>query len=137
MKAIYKPVGSLTDFSIVDIDEKYRTNFARKLIGQDSYIQCVRLDNAGTFFLAVDEDGLAKQLDPNFFIELHGFEESRIDPIVGDVVFIKTKPLNYEEDNYDYEVVDITVEDFKIFMNLLNPKKQQDLFERFKKAHYR
>lgn len=133
MKAIFRKKNTaLNEFQIVECDEVNRLNYAKNFLGNVT-VAFVRLNEDSTFWLACDEDGLMKQLEFNFFLEVAGFRCSRIDAIVGDVVFIKTKPINQMHETKDYEVTDITADDYKLFMSLLSQKKQLVLYEKYKK----
>lgn len=128
--------GYTPTYEIVESDKKYRSAFCKPYIEEAETIQYIALNEDRTLFLAVDEDGLLKQLPFNFFIEVinPSLGISRIDTIVGTAVFVKIKKVNpLVEEIWDYEVTDIEAEDFVEIMKILNPQNQIRLYEAYKK----
>ena len=85
------------------------------------------------FILVVDEEGLLKQLPVNFLMDFYN-PAYPVQAIVGDVVFIRNKPIEYEGEIDDWEVTDVTDEDINRIRNLLRPERQTLLYENLKKV---
>lgn len=142
MKAFIKKANYSEKIEIVDADIKYRSEFAKHFLGKDITPQFVALNAERTLFMAVDEDGLLKELPFNFFIEMYcpsfaqeqfGMPATSIDTIVGDAVFIKIKKVNaLKEEIWDYEVTDVGADDYIAIMQLIATKKQAELFNKYK-----
>ena len=109
----------------VDCGERFRTDCAKHFLGKDTTVTFVRLDNAGTFFMAVDEDGCYKELLPNFVLEVRDLflDKIRADVIVGTAVFIKITSAN-DEEMIDYVIADVTDEDFSIIEQILETSER-------------
>lgn len=98
---------------IVETDEKYLMDASKKHIGSGNLIQYLYQEST-EFILAVDEEGLLKRLPLNFFTKMVTKNGEYIQPLVGPVVFARCKPINpREKEIYDFEVTDITEEDYK------------------------
>lgn len=135
MKIIRKCVGK--SFEVVETDEKYFTNCAKKFLGDDITIERVYLEGF-EFILAVDEDGLAKQLPHNFFMAFENNPHFPVQTIVGDVLFIRNKPCNpYLKEICDFEVLDVTEKDIIRIQDILNPMEQIVLGLTFKELYGR
>ena len=117
MKICLKKPGSKN--ILVECGEQYRTACAKLFLGEDTTVTFVRLNSDGTLFMAVDEDGCMKRLEPNFVLECRDIFTNSIrgDVIVGRAVFMRIKQVGLEE-VWDYEVDDLTDEDLKIIENI-------------------
>lgn len=141
VKAIMKTAdaeknGYSPTYEIVESDLKYRSAFCKPYIKDAETIQYVALNEERTLFLAVDEDGLLKQLPLNFFMEVvnPSLGMSRVDVIVGTAVFLKIKKVNaFIQEVYDYEVTDLTDDDIAVINRLLDTQNQIRLFHDYKK----
>lgn len=102
MQIIVKEVGK--EYCTVDTNERYRMNACKPYI--EGYIEFVRITD--TLYMAVDEDGLMKSLPLNFYVEFNS-HMNPIQPIVGNVVFVNTKPLT--KNPYKEEIEDLEVEE--------------------------
>ena len=133
MKIMRKCVGK--PLEIVETNEKYFGECARSFLGNDITIERVYLDGF-EFILAVDEDGLSKQLPHNFFMIFERNPHYPVQTIVGDVLFIRNKPCNpCLKEVYDFEVTDVTDKDFKRVSDILNPVEQLALGITFKEMY--
>lgn len=128
MKIGIKRVGQ--PFEIIETNEKYRSDCARKLIGC-KYDEGVWLDSVRTFSLMVDEEGLRKELPTNFLMAMTN-PYFPIQKMVGDVVFVRTKPVqSFYEEIWDYEIEDLTQMDVEIIRRILDSDLQKRLNEQF------
>lgn len=116
----------------VKLDTKHRSDFVRHFIGESCLLEFVPLNAERTLFMGLDENGLAKGLPFNFFIQLNNpfFKEdgpspSRVDVIAGNVVFVRVKDCN------SCEMENITDEDYKEIMQLLHPLNQKRLCDTY------
>ena len=129
MKIAIKKVGETLE--IIETKEIYRTNAVRPYVMKDDFKSCefVTLNSERTLFLGVNEDGLRIDLPTNFLIETTN-PYFPIQKMVGDVVFVKTKPLE-GYDPYDWEVIDLTSDDIKCISRLLDEDLQNELENKF------
>lgn len=130
MKILKKSVGK--ELEIVNTEEKYLMDCAREHFGKEVTMERVYLGGF-EFILVVDEDGLSKQLPLNFIMDFSSMEKVfPVQPIVGDAIFVRCKPCNpYEEELWDFEVTDVTEEDFERLRQMLTFDSQSRLFQRF------
>ena len=129
MKIIKKSVGE--PLKIVDTDKQYLMDCAREHFEKGVTLERVYLDGF-QFILVVDEDGLCKQLPLNFFMDCAG-SAFPVQAIVGDVLFVRTKPCNpYEEELWDFEVTDVTDEDIERIQKSLDAEFQYQLYLKFR-----
>lgn len=113
---------------IETVDMKYVCEL-KKFIGTDDTI-CEKLQiNEGGIFLVVDEEGWPKGYDFNFYTPSTS-QLFPIQKIVGNACFVRIKPLNIEEDPYDYEIETLTTADI-VFYILPIFRKQSVLKEIF------
>ena len=116
---------------IVDTDKKYRTEAVREFLPDADTQERVYLEAGMTFTMIVDEDGLAKELPLNFFMEMASIAYP-VQLIVGDVVFVRTKYANaYNEELWDYEVEDVTAADMEKVKGYLDNSLQEKLIRKF------
>lgn len=113
---------------------KYRSDCCKSFIGNTAdgdRCDFVGLNKDG-LFLAVDEEGLLKSLPINFFLEMDN-PRHPIQKMVGTGVFVRIKPVNiFEEEIWDYEVIDLTQRDMVFISTLLSDKYQAELKANFK-----
>lgn len=130
MKIGVKRVGEPVQF--IESNEKYRSNCAAKLINKETHIkpQFVYLSPECDLCLAVDEDGLAKELTENFLMEMNS-PFWPIQKMVGTVVFLRTKPLPPFGEIWDYEIEDLRDEDCEFITRILDEEYQKQLKMRF------
>lgn len=134
MKVMVKRVGK--EAELVDSESSVRGEVCKQYL-EDAFIEFVTLYNNPTessaLMMMVDEDGLCKELETNFLIEMQS-PVYPIEKIVGDVVFMRLKKLseNEEDEVDDYEVVDLTEGDKIRIELLLNEKYQRKLRANFK-----
>lgn len=129
MKVLLKKVGY--PLEVVETDKKYFGECVKSFIGKDITVERVYLDGF-EFIMGVDEDGLPKELPLNF---LMGFNDTHfpVQLIVGDVVFVRNKPCNpYEEEIWDFEVMDVTDSDKEKVEKILDPVEQSRLGSAFR-----
>ena len=131
MKIAVKEVGK--PLSIIETDEIYRTDCGKSVIGPKTTIQFIWLDTAtpNTLSMAIDEDGLSKNLPQNFLI-FTSSSSHPIQKIVGTAVFIKTKRASFFEPIEDLEVEDLTNEDIEHINTMLSEQTQNKLQSLFK-----
>ncbi len=127
MKVAIKKVG--INLQIKEDDTQYRTEFAKSVI--NDYPEYVSMQD-GWLFCCVDEEGLLKGLPTNFLMEMNS-DTFPLQKIVGDVVFVRCKPVNFfMEEVYDLEIVDLTDTDIEVINDLLSNDTQARLKEKFK-----
>ena len=127
-----KRVGEALQF--LEVEEKYRGKFARQTLSDADIVQYVSFGN--NIFMGCDEDGLMRDLPFNFYIETNS-PVYPLQKIVGDVVFVKVKPINpFIEVVYDYEIIPLTDEDCVYLNMVLDTDYQQRLDEAFKGVEY-
>lgn len=131
MKVIRKCVGK--PLEIVETNERWFMKCAKSFFNKDVFTERVYMQGY-EFILVVDEDGLRKQLPVNF---LMGFDNSDypVQAIVGDVVFIRNKPVDYEGEIEDWEVTDVTEADIERVRGLFHPVRQIMLLEAFERMY--
>lgn len=113
--------------------EKYRSDCCTKIMGLKEFDRCdyIALSNDG-LFLALDEEGLLKDLPINFYIETTS-TDFPIQKMVGTAVFVRIKPVNvWEHEIWDFEVEPMTTKDCFLVANILNEEYQASLQKRFK-----
>ena len=129
MKVMRKLVGG--PLTIVETNEKWFMPCAKSFFEERTTTERVYLEGT-EFILVVDEDGLMKELPINF---LMAFDNPHfpVQLIVGDVVFIRNKPVDPRGGEiFDWEVTDITEQDFENVKTLLRPEAQMALIEAYK-----
>ena len=120
MKIIVKEVGK--PLEVVDCDERYFTDCVQKYIGK-TRVEKVYL-NGADFIMGVDENGYMIELPVNFYLKTKSISYP-IQGIAGTVVFVRCKPCNFlEEEVWDLEVSNVTVEDIHIVKNYLDEDYQ-------------
>lgn len=128
MKMILKRAGELPQ--IVETDKRYQTEAVREFLPDADIQERVYLEEGMTFTMIVDEDGLAKDLPLNFFMEISN-PVYPVQLIVGDVVFVRTKYANpYMEE--DFEVEDVTAADMEKVKSYLEGGLQEKLIKRYR-----
>lgn len=133
MRIAIKEVGK--DLKIIDDSTVYRSECVCKHIKTDK-AEFVRLgDIKGLFTLAVDENGLPKDLPTNFLIETNS-EYWPIQKMVGTVVFTRIKEVDYYGEIYDYEVDDLTDEDIEYINRMIGAAEQERLQIKFSDYSY-
>ncbi len=131
----------------VETQQKYRLDAVKEVLGGDIAVEFVHLTD--TLSLAVDEDGLFKQLPVNFLIPMTN-PYFPIQKMVGTVVFVNVKPptnksladLSAEDllsgnfdpadyEIYDYEMADMTLREHTLIEYMLNQSFQAYLEANF------
>ena len=129
MRIAIKEVGK--PLQIVETAQQYRDNAVKPYTGQDELVEYVRLSPDGCLCLGVNEIGLRLDLPTNFLIHVSN-PRYPIQKMLGNVVFIRHKPVNiFEEEIWDYEVTDLNEEDLQFIEYLLSPEVQNTLAEEF------
>lgn len=127
MKIAIKKVGE--PLEITETTYKYRTECEKSIL--KTYADHITLSPDGCFTLSVDETGLMKELPINFYMAMAN-PDFPIQKIVGTVVFIRCKPVEYNGvEIYDYEVDDLTNNDLLLIEHMLNENVQKKLSENF------
>lgn len=131
MKIAVKEVTK--DLVIEETEVKYVTDCVRKYIGKENYPQRVRLysDTQGDLSLCVDDEGLLKDLPINFLLPMP-HTPWPIQKMVGNVVFVRTKPVDPFREIYDFEITDLTAKDILYIKFLLQKEMQDKLHSNFK-----
>jgi hypothetical protein len=110
---------------IIDVNEVYRIDVAKKVLGSDIDARSLWLDAERTLaFIYDDEVCFKNNVMTNFLIEVPNVF-APIQPIRGDVAFIRTKPCNpFEQEIWDYEVEDLREQDIADIQELLSDETQ-------------
>lgn len=90
MRYAIKEVGK--PLEIKETTEKYRIDIVKKEV--KGYVEFVYLNPDRTFSMGVDEDGLPKELETNFYFETSN-EHIPIQKAVGTIVFTRVKYARY------------------------------------------
>ena len=130
MKIGVKEVGKPVQY--IEIEDIYRYDCAAKMINNKIHItpQFVYLTPDCLLSLAVDEDGLARELPTNFLLSMPN-SLWPIQKMVGTAVFIRTKPVIGLQEIWDYEIDDLTAEDIQLINHILSDSYQKPLEEKF------
>ena len=124
MRVAVKEVG--TAKNIVRTASHYRADAVTKHLGNVQQ-RAVWLDAENTLAMVFDDLGQMKQAPLNFFIEVPN-PFSPVQPIAGNVVFVRTKPVNaVETEIWDYEVEDLCESDIEKLRDLLSDERQVSL----------
>lgn len=114
---------------VVDVaSEQYRSELCEKYIGKGNYLEFVRISS--DIYMAVDEEGLCKNLEHNFYLNVVNSPFS-IQKIVGTAVFVRTKPINGADELWDYEADSLTDDDIIVIKEMLKKEYQEDLDKDF------
>ncbi len=118
------------DVKIVEVKKGYRSKTLKPFIPSTDYsLQYVVCGDDALLTMGVDEDGLLKNLETNFYIESNHFA---CEKIVGSVVFSRVEYVNvFEQEVYDYVLDDLTDEDIKYINMMLDEDYQKDLKKLF------
>ena len=130
LKIGIKEVGK--PFTEAITTEKYRSDCCNEIVGVGKYDRCdyIALSNDG-LYLAVDEEGLCKDLPLNFYIHVNN-PYYPIQKIVGTAVFVRIKPVNtFTQSIWDYEVEPLRDNDKITILELLDEEYQTKLAELF------
>jgi len=130
MKIIIKRVGKEPE--MMNVNAVYRCDVI-SMINTD-LTDTIHLSEDTLFRMWVDEEGLIKQLDLNFFIATNN-PFFPIQTIVGDVIFARIKKPDYTKELYDYELDNITKEDILHMDKLLKPHYQYGLYQEYMKKN--
>ena len=131
MKVLRKRVGH--PLEVVETKERYFMNCAKSFFKLGVWTERVYLQGA-EFILVVDEDGLRKRLPVNFYMPFKG-SPYPVQKIVGDVVFIRNKKVDYDGEIPDWEVTDIAEADIDWVARLLDPAAQEMLSITFERMY--
>ena len=132
----YKEPGKLINLEATT--KQYRSDCCNQLVGVSNHGRCsyVALTTDG-LFLACDEDGLAKELPLNFYIEVNS-KYFPIQKIVGNAVFVRIKPVDiYTQSIWDYEIEPLTKRDLFLIANILRDDYQGILKKKFQTTDYK
>lgn len=127
MKIIIKEVEK--EYSIINTNETYRLNACKPYI--NGFVEFVRITD--TLYMAVSEDGRMMNLPVNFYLEFDS-QMNPIQPIVGTVVFVNTKPLTknpYEEEIEDLEVEEIGEKELELIKIITSDEYRKLCEERY------
>lgn len=134
MKVIVKRAGEPAE--IVEVDCKYRNEVAR-LISDDKITNEYVHIKVNELAMVVDEDGIAKQLPLNFFLETTN-PYYPVQAIVGTVVFCRYQWENpWEKELWDYELRDITEDDVATVNKLFSVDRQMRLRKEYARIYGR
>ena len=109
------------DFEIVEVDKGYRFKNAIEPFVHErcDFVKC---SNDGLLTVAVDEEGLLKGLEPNFYMETNHFPA---ECLVGVAVFTRIEYVNvFTTEIYDYTLTDLTDEDIEHIKKTLDKDYQ-------------
>lgn len=129
MKYLCKRVGK--PLEVAETTERWFMDCVHGLFGPLVYTERVYLDGY-EFIMVVDEDGLRKRLPLNFFM---AFENPvwPIQAIVGDVFFLRNKPLHAIGEIEDWEIDDVREDDIDRIQKVLDPRVQAHLSREFQR----
>lgn len=132
MKVLRKCVGK--PLEVVETDKKYFLECAKTFFDRGVTTERVYLEGE-QFIMVTDEDGLMKGLPTNFYMPVEN-PFWPVQRIVGDVVFIRNKPVAPSAGElWDWEVADVTAQDISILEKLFSPAGQMPLAMAFKEAY--
>lgn len=118
MKIAIKEVGK--ELSFAEVSDKYRLACVKKYTGRSDPAEFVSLSLDGRLTLAVNENGLPLHLPTNFLMAMNN-PHFPVQKMVGTVVFTRIKPVETDEEIWDYELTDLTDEDIKKIRFWLEP----------------
>ena len=125
------------DYEIVEVDKGFRSDILKKFIPSLSdYDRCdfVRCSKDGLFTVGVDEEGLLKELETNFYIETSNFPAERL---VGVAVFTRVAYVNpCVEEIYDFTLVDLTDDDIRHIEETLNKEYQEKISKTYSEGNF-
>lgn len=113
---------------VISTDKRYVGDL-KEYLNADFYPEFVQLSSSG-LFCCVDEDGYPKNLDFNIFIPTLN-PNYPIQRLVGNVVFYRLKPVNYDGEIYDYEIDNLTEKDLEIINQILDEDEQNKYSKMF------
>lgn len=123
---------------ILETNAKYFQECAKAYLGDETYIESCYIDGT-QFMMAVDEDGICKNLPHNFYMRFTN-DDFPVQKIVGDALFIRCKPARSWGEIYDYEVGNITKSDIAWVRDILDEDRQKqfriDFMETYKNRAY-
>lgn len=117
---------------VLNIEKRYVGDL-KEYVNADFYPEFVQLSSSG-LYCCVDEDGYPKNLDFNIFIPTLN-PNYPIQRLVGNVVFYRLKPVNYDGEIYDYEIDNLTEKDLEIINQILD-EDEQKRYEKMFNAMY-
>lgn len=129
MKVLRKRVNQ--PLEVVETNEKWFVPCSKSFFDKDVFTERIYLQGY-EFIMVVDEDGIMKELPLNFFLSFNN-PHFPYQCIVGDVVFIRNKPVDYEGEIFDWEVTDVTQEDIDLVTHFLRPSIQAFLRQFFER----
>lgn len=113
---------------VISTDKRYVGDL-KEYLNVDFYPEFVQLSSSG-LYCCVDEDGYPKNLDFNIFIPTLN-PNYPIQRLVGNVVFYRLKPVNYDGEIYDYEIDNLTEKDLEIINQILDEDEQNKYSKMF------
>lgn len=132
MKVIVKQAGKPAE--ITEVDFKYR-NEVGKLISDDKITNEYVHIKVNELAMVVDEDGLAKRLPLNFFLETTN-PYYPVQAIVGTVVFCRYQYENpFEKEIWDYELRDVDEDDVAAVNKILDGATQMKLRKEYARIY--
>lgn len=127
MRIAVKEVGK--ELEIIESNEKYITDCAKRYIGENNIVEFVRINEDGSLYIGVNEDGLRLELPLNFLTEVP-YSYWPVQKMVGTAVFMRRK--TYLEDEYDFKVEDLTDSDIEHIKKILSREYQEELSSNFR-----
>lgn len=132
--AIKKPDREL---EVINFEGTYRSDIEPLIFEPDNWskLEYVILKNDGDSCLAmaVDEDGLAKQLPPNFNLITYAGNHALFNDIVGNAAFIRYQLENtWEKEIWVFKLQHLTDEDIQLIKMIVSPAFQER--ERYRRA---
>lgn len=130
-RILVKRVGcDLQEVSLPGDEIVYRDDAMKRFINTEYRVEYVPLTPDGLFCLAVDEDGLHKNLEQNFLLKMNS-PYWPIQKIVGTAVFVRRKPVEHCGEIWDYEVTDLTDEDIDLANSIIHERNQVEWKSQF------
>lgn len=125
MKIAVKKAGN--SLEVIGVPLPYRMAAVAHVLGKAATQFPVWLDGDRTLAFVCDENAVLRKQPVNFFIEVPN-PFAPVQAIVGDVVFVRTKPCDPAvEEIWDYEVEDLLDTDIQLINYLLDDGKQVSL----------
>ena len=134
-RIVYKARGHAP--KVMHVDAKYLCNL-KHLVANADIVEHVPMIPAivegSPIQICVDEDGHPKKLPFNFYIPINSVYFP-LQKIMGVAVFVRFKPLNICEDDYDYQIDSLNDEEINLICEFLTDENQAIFESEFNKMY--
>ena len=134
-RIVYKAPGHAP--KVMHVDAKYLCNL-KHLVANTDIVEHVPMIPAivegSPIQICVDEDGHPKKLPFNFYIPINSVYFP-LQKIMGVAVFVRFKPLNICEDDYDYQIDSLNDEEINLICEFLTDENQAIFESEFNKMY--